>query len=556
MSLKRIAEEAEETTTTTDNVNNVQPATDVGDVGVNVVRPDDDDHASLDSDVERLHQQQTSSQKSLQQQHNDYSSVDSPSFQEEDILHHRQQLASLPKLGPGPARFEPPQARRSTEEQLADLSDHDQNVVMSLKARWEQLYPEVPFTDEMYLQFARFSTGGSGRRVVSHHSSDSSCSSTLKKTKKVAAAASSTSNSTSPATGSASSSKRRWGFGVLMKRRGKGKGKNTNKQDVTFTEVVEVEDNVSTPFVDSSCVDSTLLSSSNKTSQVKTKVKKKKPNLFHEKKAWEAMNNFDHHYLSLTVETLDLQLRSKTLFPVPGLKGLRSCPYNHHHHHSKQCHHSHQELPMFYMRPSRYFPNSTPIEDVIDNLAYVMQSMTCGDEDAQSEGIGFIANMNGWTFQNFSVEYCAAFMSMLQGRAIPVHVELFLIVDPPTWFPAIWKIMKPMLSTQFRRKVKMVSSSELNKHLCEGFKEFLPDEMQQHQEQQRGRAKTTDIVRDFITYRQHVEELDAILVSSNEVVKSPTSKSAGSGGHHSSLESLSLSKEPLPNIILTKRSVH
>eukprot|EP00529_Nitzschia_sp_RCC80_P039800 CAMPEP_0113520634 /NCGR_PEP_ID=MMETSP0014_2-20120614/44206_1 /TAXON_ID=2857 /ORGANISM="Nitzschia sp." /LENGTH=50 /DNA_ID=CAMNT_0000418529 /DNA_START=11 /DNA_END=159 /DNA_ORIENTATION=- /assembly_acc=CAM_ASM_000159 len=50
--------------------------------------------------------------------------------------------------------------------------------------------------------------------------------------------------------------------------------------------------------------------------------------------------------------------------------------------------------------------------------------------------------------------------------------------------------MKPMLSTQFRRKVKMIPSSQLNKHLCEGFEEFLPDEMPQG-----GQAKTTDIVR-------------------------------------------------------------
>ena len=58
----------------------------------------------------------------------------------------------------------------------------------------------------------------------------------------------------------------------------------------------------------------------------------------------------------------------------------------------------------------------------------------------------------------------------------------------------------------------MIPSSELHNHLCEGFQEYLPDEMQ---EQQQGRAKTTDIVRDYIKYCQHVEELDDILALSS-----------------------------------------
>ena len=450
---------------------------------------------------------------------NDYSSVESLLLEEES-LHQQQQLASLPELGPGPARFEP--NGRTLEEQISDLSDHDKDVVASLKLRWEQTYPEVPFTDRMYLQFARFSITGESSRCKAVR--------TLKKTKKVAAATSNTSSSVSGTT--SSSNKRRWRLGGLMKRRGKGTGNNHENKDITATEDdVEVEGNIAN---DAALVDgSTLLTGSSSHKQHK---RSKKPNLFNERGAWEAMNNFDHRYLSLTVEALDTQLRSKTLFPVPGLKGLKSCSHHRHSISKKGGHHTCcQELPMFYMRPSRYFPNSTPIEDVIDNLAYVMQTMTCSDEGAQSNGIGFLANMDGWTFQNFSVEYCSAFMSMLQGHVIPVHVELFLIVDPPTWFPAIWKIMKPMLSGQFRRKVKMIPSSELGNYLCEGYEKFLPDEIH-HQE---GQAKTTDIVRDFITYRQHVEELDDILAASNDA------------GEHSCISLPSSSKDPVPELILT-----
>jgi hypothetical protein len=153
---------------------------------------------------------------------------------------------------------------------------------------------------------------------------------------------------------------------------------------------------------------------------------------------------------------------------------------------------------MFYMRPSRYFPKKTPTEDIIDNLAYVMQSMS-EDEAACHKGIGFLAYMNGWKYENFSMRYCSAFMAMLQQR-VPAKVELFLIVNPPGWFPSIWKIMKRMLSRQFRKKVFMIKEEALDDYLEERFETYLPDDMA------RGRVKTSELVKDFIAYRKYVED--------------------------------------------------
>jgi hypothetical protein len=51
-------------------------------------------------------------------------------------------------------------------------------------------------------------------------------------------------------------------------------------------------------------------------------------------------------------------------------------------------------------------------------------------EKACEEGIGFVADMNDWTMENFSVSYCYQFMMMLQGR-VPARVRQFLIVNPP-----------------------------------------------------------------------------------------------------------------------------
>lgn len=201
---------------------------------------------------------------------------------------------------------------------------------------------------------------------------------------------------------------------------------------------------------------------------------------FNEKSAWKVMKNFDRRFLSLNAVDMEEQLMSKTLFPLPGLKMLEG---------------GHD---IFYMRPGRYYPSKTPTKDIIDNLGYCMMSMQDRSEDSAREGIGFVANMDAWTMSNFSVDYCLQFMKMLQGR-IPVRVRMFLIVNPPGWFGMIWKIMKPMLTDDFRKKVSVIYEPELSNFLAEGFEDFLPDEFSN------GRASTDDIVKDFVAYRKSVE---------------------------------------------------
>jgi len=201
-------------------------------------------------------------------------------------------------------------------------------------------------------------------------------------------------------------------------------------------------------------------------------------NKFVESASWKVMNRFNPRYLTLTASGMDKQLMSKTLFPVPGLK-------------------TNQGHDVFYMRPSRYFPKKTTTEEIIDNLAYCMNTM-CEQEKASTEGIGFLAYMNDWKMTNFSVDYCYQFMMMLQGR-VPVRVRMFLIVNPPSWFGMIWKIMKPMLAPDFRRKVHVIKEDKIGEHLNAGFENYLPDETRL------GKADTAAIVEDFIAYRKAVE---------------------------------------------------
>jgi CRAL/TRIO domain len=155
---------------------------------------------------------------------------------------------------------------------------------------------------------------------------------------------------------------------------------------------------------------------------------------------------------------------------------------------------------MFYMRPSRYVPKEMSTKSVIDNLAYVIHSMMERSCHADAHGIGFIACMDDWTMNNFDVDYCLHFMMMLQGHVIPVKVQLFLIVNPPSWFDAAWKIMKTMLTPSFRSKVKMIPQHDLPKYLQDGYLTYLPDDMEG------GQANTEDLVRDFVSYQCYKDE--------------------------------------------------
>jgi hypothetical protein len=200
---------------------------------------------------------------------------------------------------------------------------------------------------------------------------------------------------------------------------------------------------------------------------------------FCEERAWRSMLKFNNRYLCLSAHRLEQQLLSKTLFPVPGLM-------------TKAGH------EMFYMKPAQYFPKETSTRSIIDNLAYVVNTML-ERERPSTDGIGFLANMDTWAMKNFDVGYCYKFMMTLQGFVVPVRVQLFLIVNPPSWFGVIWKIMKGMLAPSFRRKVKMIGQDKLAKYLEEGFETYLPDDMEI------GQADTTALVEDFVTLQKYLE---------------------------------------------------
>lgn len=207
---------------------------------------------------------------------------------------------------------------------------------------------------------------------------------------------------------------------------------------------------------------------------------------FHDKSTWRLLKNFDQRYFHLGVHKMERQLLTKTLFPVPGLK-------------SKDGHN------MFYMRPSRFNPKVTRTEVIIDNLVYVMQSMLQSSEHSCTHGISFMANMDDWTMANFSLQYCQEFLMMLQGQGMPVQVKMFLIVNPPSWFASTWRIMKTMMTTSFRKKVRIIPDTKLDKLLAEDWRDFAPDDMLE------GSASTEQIVEFFLKDRKKIEGQRAAL---------------------------------------------
>ena len=67
-------------------------------------------------------------------------------------------VAARKELGDGPMRFAPTE-ERSIPEQMAALTPAEKQCVDNLKANWETNNKNEPFSDEMYLRFARCSPG-------------------------------------------------------------------------------------------------------------------------------------------------------------------------------------------------------------------------------------------------------------------------------------------------------------------------------------------------------------------------------------------------------------
>jgi CRAL/TRIO domain len=152
----------------------------------------------------------------------------------------------------------------------------------------------------------------------------------------------------------------------------------------------------------------------------------------------------------------------------------------------------------FYVRHSRFHPGQSSVEDAIDPLAYVMNSM-CEKEANATNGIALISNFAGWKVEQFSMEYFVLLISVLQSGAVPAVVTSWLIVNAPPFFDKFYAMMKRMMTPSFQRRVQFTPESRLGKYLKGGYQAYLPNEMAT------GCGITREMVWDFYDARVHAE---------------------------------------------------
>jgi CRAL/TRIO domain len=164
------------------------------------------------------------------------------------------------------------------------------------------------------------------------------------------------------------------------------------------------------------------------------------------------------------------------------------------------------------MRLSRHEArtSSTNSGRMLESVAYVLSTMMEREEPC-TKGIAVMFNMKDFGMSNFATDYWFQLMTLLQGQKIPVLVNMLLIVNAPDWFgTSIWNIMKPMLSADFAKRVRMIYESQLSDHLADGFEQYLPNEMSS------GQVCTDELVNDFCEYRKAVEAAQGHVYSSSE----------------------------------------
>lgn len=89
-----------------------------------------------------------------------------------------------------------------------------------------------------------------------------------------------------------------------------------------------------------------------------------------------------------------------------------------------------------YYRPNDYCPSEVPYTDLLRYLVFTLEMATREDEDAQKNGIAFVCDMRGWTWDNFEYLYAHAFFQTVQF-VFPVFIAKFILVDPPSWFSQV-----------------------------------------------------------------------------------------------------------------------
>jgi len=202
---------------------------------------------------------------------------------------------------------------------------------------------------------------------------------------------------------------------------------------------------------------------------------------FNVKTAYPAMEKYEQMCLNyklpeMKVENI-LEALQDNLLLIPGCRDVEG---NH----------------FLYMRPAKYFPDSKNLPGLLRVLCYLLLCLTA-KEDAATNGISFMANMDGWGWSNFGTKYAKSFFATLEGQ-FPCRIRRFLIIDPPSWFSMVWRLIKPMMSKDFASKVSMPKKKDLKEHLHPDDQDLVPGDLG-------GNLTLEHAVETFVQVRKDIE---------------------------------------------------
>jgi len=171
---------------------------------------------------------------------------------------------------------------------------------------------------------------------------------------------------------------------------------------------------------------------------------------------------------------LDDQFETKALFPLPKLRTRKT------------------NSEVVYMRLSRFDPNESDIDKLIESLCYVFNDMSQTEEQCRN-GVAVICNMKNINRKKFNKDACYKLMQALQGHKVPTCVSAFIIVNAPQKFGKLWKItMRTMISREFSRKVHMIQEERLAEFLMHQYELCLPDDLHM------GYKMASELVEDYV----------------------------------------------------------
>lgn len=198
---------------------------------------------------------------------------------------------------------------------------------------------------------------------------------------------------------------------------------------------------------------------------------------FNEKKAISMLYRSSPRYFNTSAldKGISELLETKFFFPCPKLKTIEG----------------HRVL---YHKPSMVVKSK--VRHVVEYFMYILGNMQMQEPGKE---ITLLANMEGYRIEHYRMDVGRTILAACRGKMFPAKISKILIVDPPVFFPKIWKLLQPLMPSSYASKFHFVKSEKLSKFFPEGFEEDLPNDMKG------GLEDTDELLSDYVKFRRNVD---------------------------------------------------